>query len=370
MVDHTITTTGGAGSTDFDGGVRTGTATDTDEYTHAAGQIQLSMPIAAKDDNLVSYYRLEADASDETGTNNGTPTAVTYATGKIDNAGTFNGSTSEIATGSAFQHSEVTIMGWAQADSLGQASFGNLFSKYALSTDIFMIRTHVGGKWQVYLRTGNGDRIAMASTTSVDTGGGWQHIAATLSGSLGAVLYVNGSSEDTDAYTATGLHSFATNGMIGGIEFTGASNHFDGMLDEIKIYSRALSGPEISAIYNSGNKYTTSGNWESGEITITPGKKMSNALFTYSGIIAGVGISKVEWLVGAVVKATYDTPLPNTPTHTITNGDLTSGTFNDVNADYTVKVYFNSTGDDTAVITEIADTWAAAGGSTGGEFGW
>ncbi len=41
-------------------------------------------------DSLVSYYSLEANGNDSLGTNNMTEANITYVTGKIANAASFN----------------------------------------------------------------------------------------------------------------------------------------------------------------------------------------------------------------------------------------------------------------------------------------
>ena len=71
-------------------------------------------------------------------------------------------------------------------------------------------------------------------------------------GSSGSKLYLNGAEEDTDASTA--VMSSSMNELIIG-QRGDLQSWFNGKIDEIIIYDRQLSQPEISELYNSGNGY-------------------------------------------------------------------------------------------------------------------
>ena len=76
----------------------------------------------------------------------------------------------------------------------------------------------------------------------------WTHVALVL-GSSGAVLYVNGAvvaSDSTVRLRPAELGS-TTNNYIGRSQFS-EDPYLDGIIDEIRVYSRALSLDEIQAI--------------------------------------------------------------------------------------------------------------------------
>ena len=62
-------------------------------------------------DYLVSYYKMENNVLDSWGTNHGTPTAITYASGLVGQSGVFNGSSSHVrvADQNAFSFTDGTI---------------------------------------------------------------------------------------------------------------------------------------------------------------------------------------------------------------------------------------------------------------------
>ncbi|MDH3279498.1 MAG: LamG domain-containing protein [Gammaproteobacteria bacterium] len=92
-------------------------------------------------------------------------------------------------------------------------------------------------------------------TTEYITTGSWAHAAATYD-TTNVILFANGNPVVTSAW-ANGSH----NGT-GQIKLNGASRHdeTDGLIDEVAIFSRALSASEIGSIYSNGLDGTKGGN--------------------------------------------------------------------------------------------------------------
>jgi hypothetical protein len=86
----------------------------------------------------------------------------------------------------------------------------------------------------------------MSSTVLVGTappGGGWHHIVYTFDGTTRR-LYVDGASRANS--TMAGETGAVTEGHVGGF----GTQSFAGSLDEIRIYNRALSAAEVTALSN------------------------------------------------------------------------------------------------------------------------
>ena len=86
----------------------------------------------------------------------------------------------------------------------------------------------------------------------------WQHIAATLRHKQGNLkLFVNGelvAQTNTTLKPLGELEPTQNPGIgIGNVESTGYNEPFNGMIDEMALYSRALTQREIRAIYRAGN---------------------------------------------------------------------------------------------------------------------
>jgi hypothetical protein len=79
----------------------------------------------------------------------------------------------------------------------------------------------------------------------------WYHLVLTQNGSTGEVkLYVNGSTDDQT--TAAGPSTNFANAWAFGHSFNGSEleREFNGLLDEIRFYDRALSSTEVSQLFS------------------------------------------------------------------------------------------------------------------------
>lgn len=113
----------------------------------------------------------------------------------------------------------------------------------------------VDGKLQAFCRDAAVDQFILATDNSVFSDNKWTHVALVQDG-VAAVLYVDGIrpaqtySVDTD--TASWFFELAglDNGRIGDRNFWGAGegNWFEGSIDDVRIYKRALAQSEIQDI--------------------------------------------------------------------------------------------------------------------------
>jgi hypothetical protein len=91
--------------------------------------------------------------------------------------------------------------------------------------------------------------------------------------------------------------------------------------------------------------YRTSGSWESPSISTAMNATHATTTINYLAENANACIDSVEWLVGGVSKATYATDSCNETTSlVIKEANLTSGSFNDINTTFTVRVNLTSDG--------------------------
>jgi len=92
-------------------------------------------------------------------------------------------------------------------------------------------------------------------STSTFPAGQWYQVAATYDGTT-FKLYVNGVLEGTMALTKTIVYDASIPWTIGStaapFRNLGAPRTFNGVIDEVEFFNRALSQAEIQAIYNLG----------------------------------------------------------------------------------------------------------------------
>jgi len=91
----------------------------------------------------------------------------------------------------------------------------------------------------------NGSGIWESASFPVDN---WQHVAATFNGS-NAYLYRNAS--QVASWSGSGVIPTSGNNVIIG-NIAGFSLFFNGAIDEVRIYNRALSAAEITTLYQGG----------------------------------------------------------------------------------------------------------------------
>jgi prepilin-type N-terminal cleavage/methylation domain-containing protein len=211
---------------------------------------------------LVGYWKMDesswindcatstvADSSQGAVPNNGKScpnlSGPNITSGKTGNAGNFDGTNDYINVGNAANLSPVsiTIEAWAKANSMPQwegivsnmTAWGTGFSLQMGTTQ--NIAAMVSG---AYLKT--------SWTPSV---GVWYHIAATHDAATNLnILYVNGKEENR---VTRPISYEASPKTYIGVFYTSPSLFFNGSIDEVRIYNRALSPAEIRAAYNATN---------------------------------------------------------------------------------------------------------------------
>ena len=84
-------------------------------------------------------------------------------------------------------------------------------------------------------------------TTNTYDDGNWHNVVVTRNASNQATLYVDGSVQVSTTTITTALTSHTNNLFIG--RYTGSSLYYDGLLDQVRIFDRALDGDEVFKLY-------------------------------------------------------------------------------------------------------------------------
>ncbi|GII81382.1 hypothetical protein Sru01_63640 [Sphaerisporangium rufum] len=200
---------------------------------------------------LVAAYGMQegtgTTVGDSSGRNNtGAARDTTWATGRFGTALSFNGTSSRVTVPDAAAlrlTNAMTLSAWVQPTALGE------------SWRTVMMKEHAaGGSYGLYASNG-----AVPAAWLLNAGGPggaegtaplplrqWSHLAVTYDGGTSR-LYVNGTEVGQEAVTGPLV---TDDGVlrIGGNDYWG--EYFSGLIDEVRIYNRAQSAPEIQTDMN------------------------------------------------------------------------------------------------------------------------
>jgi hypothetical protein len=191
--------------------------------------------------------------------NNGTINGATKAIGKLGQGLSFDGLNAYVTvTGTktyAAQNSPFSVSAWAYLN-----SFTNGWPV------IVKLRTDTSHPWYLLLSNdtnylgisvGSGSTWAcLKSGTNPDTlTGKWQHFATVYNGAgagnaANFSIYSDGQPVSMSASAGYGTYSQGTE--IGSETGSGTSNLWQGLIDDVRVYNRALSAEEIKRLYNMG----------------------------------------------------------------------------------------------------------------------
>ena len=180
--------------------------------------------------------------------NNGTlQNGPTWVNGKFGKALSFDGSNDYVDCGndSSLNPSNITMEAWAKANSLSNWA-GIVTNKKDANHGINL---QMGTVQNIAALVGDGSSWVYVKTSWAPSTGVWYHIVVTHEGTTNK-LYVNGNLEDTKT-KGLAYSTPTTKTVIGYFYYdTSGSLPFNGTIDEVRIYNRALTADEIADLYS------------------------------------------------------------------------------------------------------------------------
>jgi len=193
---------------------------------------------------LVSWWRGQGDATDALGVHNGTLSGgVSFPAGEVGQAFSLNGADGEVDLGNWFNLQTFSVALWVNAG-----------ASQVISADIIDNNHNNFRSWVVqYNNTGlqffwySSDFGFIPFNLTPNT---WQYLVITLDSSYVAQVYLDGQLQGSIA----GAHGITYDGTqflrLG--RWGSGGRYFNGMLDEVDVYNRALSASEIATLYGAG----------------------------------------------------------------------------------------------------------------------
>ena len=225
--------------------------------TETTLHIQRGSSIIEPVPDYIAYYKFDGDTLDETENYNATNYGATLTegvTGKANTAYYFDGNNANpkrIDTGARFNFTAFSLSCWIKLSAYTHSNIivqGASFGGYNTSTD-FAIACCDSGAKQIYTGVNDGSGANIRSDDLVlDI---WYNVVMTWGVGVGRKLYIDG--EFVGGNSTANAISFKNNlnCRIGAWDWSGWGSKypFEGSIDNVRIYDRALSQEEITGIY-------------------------------------------------------------------------------------------------------------------------
>jgi hypothetical protein len=211
-----------------------------------------TMTEATEDAPAVAVYKFEDNANDVSTNSNGTASNMSYATGKFNKAGVFNGSSSYIDTNYTMPAgSKYSFSLWFNTTYTG--TYSTLYSDHPSNGAgvgaRVMAAIYQGNKFQINIANGSSqwsDNTAVDATPYLD--GNWHHHVVTVDGNT-VKLYIDGFLLNTYTSSVTAGTAGAQSISIGRLgDYNG--EYFPGKLDQFRIYNKTLDQTSVTKLYN------------------------------------------------------------------------------------------------------------------------
>ena len=203
--------------------------------------------------NLFAAYKAESNANDSLATYNGTAVGgLTYTTGKSGNAFTFNGTNAYVSlpNNSFNLTGDFSISTWINTSTVtgNQMIFSNLMYNGGARKGFYLFL--VGSTIEAWLvnQPSSSQLIATTSVISINT---WYNIVLVRESGV-VKIYLNGTLLITDT-NAISLSYVTTTPSIGAYtNGVSISSYFNGKIDELNAWTKAITSTEVTELYNSG----------------------------------------------------------------------------------------------------------------------
>jgi pimeloyl-ACP methyl ester carboxylesterase len=287
--------------------------------------------------DLVSYYRMEGDATDYWGANNGVGTSIFYGTqyGRV-NQGSHNFATGNIALPTFTVTSTISAALWFRSTSTSDRFIFSLNN--ASNTQKFCFQLTDG---RIIAQTYNGSTAHLLySTSNTLNDGNWHFVVFTANSTTSTLSIDDGTPQSTSqSLTTWGGDNNNISSNDSGVQ------SFNGDIDEVGIWSKVLSSQEITDLYNSGLGQTlVTGpsllglqQYESdATTTIEDGATTTQPSVIFGANLYGLSTSTLQLQIDVQPASTtlLNTDAPNVTSTFVSPGSSTQATFFGSNDSY------------------------------------
>jgi len=213
-------------------------------YAGSAGKCPPPPPCAPAPTGLVSWWRAENNSVDSVDSNNGTVAGNTsFVLGRFGQGFRFDGNGDAIRLGNPtnLHLQNFTFEGWIKRASAAVVSFGSEGNGVIFSHGANGYVFYMEANGRLSLSKGYVDKVTIGAAIT-DTN--FHHVAVTKSGTT-VVFYIDSVAYIVEAYGS--VFAASANVAIGGHD--DLNNSFNGLIDELAVFDRALSSDEVQGIF-------------------------------------------------------------------------------------------------------------------------
>ncbi|WP_343305615.1 LamG-like jellyroll fold domain-containing protein [Chitinophaga niabensis] len=241
--------------------------------------------------NLISKYTFTGDANDHATNNTGTlqnaPSQTTDRFGNANRAYAFNGTSQYMSTTNAYTNpNNFTISVWFKtATTTGGKIIG--FGRERIgSSGQYDRHIYMNNAGQIYFGT-YGSGVTVVSSAQAYNDNKWHLATATLSATTGMILYIDGTQVGANVSVTTG-EDYTGYWKLGFDNLNGwtsqpSSFYFNGSLDDVLIYNRALNSTEVAILYTSPDGAGNNGPACVGSPVSLSATTLGGATYSWSG---------------------------------------------------------------------------------------
>jgi len=203
------------------------------------------------DTSCFAAYPLDGSSADLSGNYNGTDTSVTYTSGYFDQSASFDGSSSFITLPGSMLNSRTAIS--ASAWVYRRTGSSDAYEYVIAGGDNVS-----GGRYGIAVNdAGSGstdnkfylsDGAASYHTNTVCAYNTWYHVVLTWAGTE-MKFYVNGSLDSTFTAASCNFQSSGNGHKIGEYFYNG-TYEWEGEIDQVRLFNKAISASEVTILYN------------------------------------------------------------------------------------------------------------------------
>jgi hypothetical protein len=211
-------------------------------------------------DGMVSWWPLEGNGNDIYGPNSGAPyNAPTFGPGKVNQAMNVTGinglSVPNNASLNFGANGDLSIDAWIKTGEMGRNTLTIVDKRLINGVNVTGYVVYLfNGKLGFQLGVG-GSGLDAINLSGDLRNGLWHHIAVTVDrdSATGGKAYVDGGQTGTFNPTARNGSLLNSQPFLIGRHETAAIANFIGTIDEVELFSRALTGADVASIYNAGS---------------------------------------------------------------------------------------------------------------------